>query len=73
MRLVASNEPFGAKAEIDPNPVGAGIAVHYDPADPKTSVLETTTTSGSGRYWAGWIIALVPFLLILFLWWVARR
>ena len=54
-------------------PVGGAVSVHYDPADPKTSVLETTMKSGSGRLWAGWIMSAVPFLLILLIWWVSRR
>lgn len=64
---------YNEEKVIQRYPVGGAATVHYDPVDPKVSVLETATSSGSGRYWAGWIFSTVPFLLVALLWWVASR
>jgi hypothetical protein len=69
---MASAYKYQADEIIKPYPVGGAASVHYDPADPKRSVLETSAKSGSGRIWAGRIMAAVPFLLIVLLWAVAR-
>jgi hypothetical protein len=71
--LVSGKNPILEEAVLKPYPVGAKVNVHYDPANPKNSVLDTSLRSGSGRLWAGWIMIAVPFLLILVLWWVRRR
>jgi hypothetical protein len=70
--LMASAYKYQAEEVIKPYPVGGAVAVHYDPADPKATVLETSAKSGSGRIWAGRIMAAVPFLLIALLWGIAR-
>jgi hypothetical protein len=71
--LIVGKQPFQEDGVIKPYPVGGAVNVHYDPADPKTSVLETTVTEARGRVWGGWIMTAVPFLLIALLWWVSRR
>lgn len=54
-----------AQALVDRFPVGKAIPVSYDPADPKTSVLEPVATSAAQRQMTGFILAGVPFLLAL--------
>ena len=70
--MMATTTSFQGEEVIRPYPVGGAVTVHYDPADPKMSVLETSAKSGSGRIWGGWIVAAVPFLLILLLWGIMR-
>jgi hypothetical protein len=70
--LMASAYQYQADEIIKPYPVGGAVTVHYDPADPKAAVLETSAKSGSGRFWGGWIMVAVPFLLIALLWAVVR-
>jgi hypothetical protein len=63
---------YQADEVVKPYPVGAAVTVHYDPADPKNAVLETSAKSGAGRYWGGWIMTGMPLLLTLLLWGIMR-
>ena len=53
------------KAQVDKYPKGSKVTVHYDPADPATSVLETGVTILSIALTAVGIIGLVVFLLVV--------
>jgi len=46
-------------------PAGAKVAVHYDPEDPESSVLETSDEMAGGRSWIVWILAGAPFAYAL--------
>jgi hypothetical protein len=57
---------------LEPYPVGAVVTVHYDPANPKQSVLDISQSYGTGRLWAAWIMAGLPFIAVALLWWLLR-
>jgi hypothetical protein len=42
-------------------PVGAKVTVHYDPDDPKTSVLDVTDAMARQNNWRVWLFVLFPF------------
>lgn len=44
---------------IKKRPAGAAVAVHYQPAEPKTATLDTGSKMASGRKVGGWIVIVV--------------
>jgi hypothetical protein len=42
-------------------PVGAKVTVHYDPDDPKTSVLDVSDAMARQNSWRVWLFVLFPF------------
>ena len=44
-------------------PAGAKVTVHYDPSDPKTSVLEVSDEMARKNSWRIWIFVAAPFVL----------
>ena len=47
-------------------PAGAKVAVHYDPDDPATSVLETSDEMAWQDQWRIWLLVAAPFLISIF-------
>jgi len=44
-------------------PVGAKVTVHYDPNDPKTSVLDVSDAMARQNNWRIWLFVVFPFAL----------